>query len=190
MNIVSIALLSFAMSTDAFAAAVGKGAGLKNPKFSEAIRTGLIFGVIEALTPLLGWLIGKAASSYVESFDHWIAFVLLVGIGFMMLRNAIKGDEEEDKPTKTKNTFLALALTGFATSVDAMVVGAGLAFVDVEIIPIAIAIGLCTFLVVTIGVMVGRWVGMLAGKWAEIFGGLLLVAIGSWILFEHLSAAV
>ena len=33
----------------------GKGATLHKPKFSEALRTGLIFGAVETLTPLIGW---------------------------------------------------------------------------------------------------------------------------------------
>lgn len=190
MNIFSVALLSIAMSTDAFAAAVGKGTALKNPRLGEALRTGLIFGVIEALTPLIGWAFGKAASGYVESFDHWIAFVLLLCIGLMMLHSAYKGREDEVEVEKpTKNSFLMLALTGFATSIDAMAIGVGLAFVDVPIIPVALAIGFSTFVLVTIGVMIGRWLGSFAGRWAELFGGLLLIGIGSMILYDHLKAA-
>jgi len=55
------------MSTDAFAAAIGKGSSLHKPRFIEALRTGVIFGVIEAITPVIGWAIGNAASSFVES---------------------------------------------------------------------------------------------------------------------------
>jgi len=81
MNIASTLLLAFAMSTDAFAAAVGKGATLHRPRIREALRTGLIFGVIEAITPLVGWALGKAAAPYVASWDHWIAFSLLFVLG-------------------------------------------------------------------------------------------------------------
>lgn len=80
-------------------------------------------------------------------------------------------------------------MTGFATSIDAMAVGVGLAFIDVDIVPIAIAIGTTTFLMVTAGVMLGRELGSIAGKRAEIVGGLLLIGFGSSILIEHLSAA-
>ncbi|HCI2672577.1 TPA: manganese efflux pump, partial [Pseudomonas aeruginosa] len=78
MNPVSLIFLAFAMSTDAFAAAIGKGSSLDRPRLSEALRTGIIFGVIEAITPLVGWLLGQAASQFVADWDHWIAFVLLV----------------------------------------------------------------------------------------------------------------
>src|ERR1700709_1229144 len=78
MNIASTLLLGFAMSTDAFAAAIGKGAALNRPRMREALKTGLIFGVIEAITPLVGCALGKAAAPYVASWDHWIAFSLLL----------------------------------------------------------------------------------------------------------------
>ena len=55
MNLLSMALLAIAMSTDAFAAAVSKGAQLDHPQWREALRTGAIFGSIEAVTRVIGW---------------------------------------------------------------------------------------------------------------------------------------
>ena len=72
MTPISMAALALAMSTDAFAAAVGKGAALQRPRWAEALRTGLIFGTIEALTPIVGWALGSAAARYVTAWDHWI----------------------------------------------------------------------------------------------------------------------
>lgn len=188
MNLAATALLSLAMSTDAFAAAIGKGAALHRPHWSEALRTGVIFGVIEGLTPVLGWLLGQLAAPYVTAWDHWIAFVLLGGLGVMMIREGFSAPETRaEKPGS--HSFWLLAVTAFATSIDAMVVGVGLAIMDADIVVTAFAIGFSTFMMVTIGVMLGRVLGLLAGKRAEIVGGLLLIGIGSMILYEHLSAA-
>src|SRR5471032_2554599 len=93
MNIASTLLLAFAMSTDAFAAAVGKGATLHRPRIREALRTGLIFGVIEAITPLVGWALGKADAPYVASWDHWIAFSLLLVLGVRMITSSRRSEE-------------------------------------------------------------------------------------------------
>ena len=187
MNALSVALLSLAMSTDAFAAAVGKGTALQAPRWSEALRTGAIFGVIEALTPLLGWALGLSAASYVKSWDHWIAFALLGGLGLRVVFEGLKKPEAQARQKPTRHGFWLLAVTGFATSVDALVVGVGLAFVDVDILPVAAAIGFTTFVMVTLGVMAGRLVGAALGKRAEIFGGVMLIAIGAAILVEHLN---
>jgi putative Mn2+ efflux pump MntP len=174
------------MSTDAFAVAVGKGAALQRPHLREALRTGAIFGVIEGLTPVIGWALGHWAAPYVEAWDHWIAFTLLGVLGLRMMREGLSGagDDEDDKPTS--HSFWLLAVTGFATSIDAMAVGAGLAFIDANIVTTAGAIGLSTVIMVTLGVMVGRGLGKLVGKRAEVVGGLVLIAIGSLILYEHL----
>lgn len=177
------------MSTDAFAAAVGKGTALKNPRWSEALRTGLIFGVIEALTPIVGWWLGQAAARYVSQWDHWIAFALLSALGLHMIYVGLKATPEDAAPKPDRHGFWLLAMTGFATSIDAMAIGVGLAFLDVDILPVAAAIGLTTFLFVTAGIMLGRVLGALAGKRAEILGGLLLIGIGTAILVEHLHAA-
>ncbi len=188
MSPASIILLALAMSTDAFAAAIGKGTALRHPRWREALRTGLIFGTIEALTPVIGWGLGRAAARYVTQWDHWIAFVLLGGLGIRMIHAGLKAGTETDLPKPSRHSFWVLATTGFATSIDAMAVGVGLAFLDVSIIPVAAAIGLTTFVMVTAGVMLGRVLGAVAGRRAEIIGGLLLVGIGAAILHEHLAA--
>lgn len=188
MNFASIALLALAMSTDAFAAAVGKGTALQKPRWSEALRTGVIFGVIEAITPVIGWALGYAAADYVEAWDHWIAFTLLGALGIRMIVAALKAPEHAVVEKPTRHGFWLLAFTGFATSIDAMAVGVGLAFLKVSIWHIAAAIGFATFVMVTMGVMVGRLAGRIVGRWAEAAGGALLIGIGSMILFEHLTA--
>ncbi len=185
VNPISLIFLALAMSTDAFAAAIGKGASLHKPRFREALRTGLIFGIIEAITPVIGWGIGQVATQYVERWDHWIAFTLLVLLGLHMVYNGLKHEEaEEEKPNQ--HSFLILAVTAFATSIDALAVGVGLAFVDVNILVAALAIGTATTVMVTAGVMLGRVLGNVVGKRAEIIGGIVLMLVGATILYEHL----
>ena len=185
MNPVALVLLALAMSTDAFAAAIGKGASLNNPRFSEALRMGLIFGSIEALTPLIGWLIGRSAAPFVEAWDHWIAFALLLTLGLHMIYEGLKpADEEMEKPSR--QPLFKVVLTAIGTSMDALAVGIGLAFIDVNIWIAAAMIGLATTIMVTSGVMLGRVIGSLIGHRAEIFGGLTLIGVGGWILTGHL----
>jgi len=185
MSFLSTIILALAMSTDAFAAAVGKGMALHRPRLSEAVRTGLIFGIIEGLTPLIGWGLGTIAADFMADWDHWIAFTLLLVLGLVMIRKGLSNGGEEITPV-VRHSFWLLAATGFATSVDAMAVGVSLAFIDNNILITSAAIGCATMLMVTLGVMVGRIIGMVAGRWAEILGGLALIGIGSGILYEHL----
>ncbi len=188
MNPLSILLLGFAMSTDAFAAAIGKGASMTRPRLGQALRVGLIFGVVEAITPIIGWLLGKGASRYIEAWDHWIAFALLLGLGLNMIWNGLKPGSDEPADEARKHGLVGLAFAGLATSIDALAVGVGLAFVDTPIIVVAVVIGLCTFSMVTLGVMLGRVLGAVVGKRAEMIGGIILIGVGVVILAEHLSA--
>lgn len=184
MNVTSTLLLAFAMSADAFAAAIGKGAALKRPRLSEALRVGLIFGVIEALTPIVGWLLGRAAVGYISAWDHWIAFALLTVLGLRMIHTGLRpAAEREQRPER--HSFWLLAATAFATSIDAMVIGVTLALVEVDIVFTAILIGLATLLMVTIGIMLGRLLGSITGRWAEVLGGVILIVIGVLILAGH-----
>ena len=184
MNLSATLLLAFGMSMDAFAASMGKGATLHKPKFSEALRTGLIFGAIETLTPLIGWGLGMLASQFVLEWNHWIAFILLTFLGGRMVIEGIRNDVGDDEPIQ-RHGFWLLVTTAIATSLDAMAVGVGLAFLQVNIIATALAIGCATFIMSTLGMMIGRFIGPLLGKRAEILGGIVLIGIGVQIMWSH-----
>lgn len=186
MTLSAIILLAFGMSMDAFAVSISKGAALHKPKFSEALRTGLIFGSVEAITPLIGWGLGMLASQFVLEWNHWIAFVLLVFLGGRMLVEGWRGGEEdEEEKAPSRHGFWLLVTTAIATSLDAMAVGVGLAFLQVNIVFTALAIGCATLIMTTIGMMVGRFIGPLLGKRAEILGGIVLIGMGVEILWSH-----
>ena len=179
----AIAVLSLSLSTDAFAAAVGRGA-VHRPSWRSAVRAGAVFGVIEAVTPLLGWCLGLIAVGFVESVDHWIAFVLLSVVGGRMVRESSKPADPEAAPKRSGPW--ALVATAVGTSIDAAAVGVGLAFLGANIWVIALSVGLTTFALTTLGMLIGRAVGARFGKIAELVGGLALIALGTTILLEHL----
>lgn len=187
MTFAATMLLAFAMSTDAFAASIGKGATLHKPRFADAIRIGALFGIIEATTPVIGWMLGMLAASYISAWDHWIAFSMLSCLGAAMIWRSFS-QEEPEPPRPASKSVRTLALTAVATSIDAMAVGISLAFLDVSIIPTALAIGAATMLMTTIGVMLGRALGALVGRRAELLGGLILVGIGIGILYSHMQS--
>ena len=115
MTPITLLFLAVSMSADAFAASLSKGAELQKPRFRHAIGIGLVFGVIEAITPVLGWAAGKASQQYVQAWDHWVAFTLLSIIGLHMMYAGLKKD---DKIEQRKQTLWLLVLTATATSID------------------------------------------------------------------------
>lgn len=182
MPVLSIILLAFSMAADAFAAAIGKGATMRQPTLREALRIGAIFGITEGITPVIGWLFGRAASSYITTFDHWIAFAVLVGIGGKMIWESFHANEDVEP---LRHSFTVLVVTAIGTSIDALAVGVTFALVEADIVVNAVAIGLATFVMSTFGILAGKVLGARSGRYAEIIGGLILMAIGMNILLEH-----
>ena len=183
MSFLSTSVIAFSMSSDAFAASLAKGAALGRPGLREALRTGLIFGGVETLTPLLGWAMGRAASGYIESIDHWVAYCMLTVLGTKMIYDAFSNRVERERPAS--HTLPVLVLTAIGTSIDAMAIGVTLALIDANIIINALAIGGATFVMTTLGMLIGQAAGTKFGRYAEAIGGAGLMVIGAKILVDH-----
>ena len=181
----AIAILALSMSADAFAAAIGQGAA-RRPSVTSAVKTGLVFGAIEGITPILGWALGMAASNWVAAIDHWIAFVLLALVGGKMVWEAVFRAEHADDAPKPGRGRWAIVATAIGTSIDASVVGVTLALIGANIWVIAAAIGFTTFVLATLGLLIGKTAGARLGSTVELIGGLLLIGLGLKILLEHL----
>lgn len=182
MGIFSILLTGFALSMDAFAVSVTKGMTLKKINLSIANKIAFLFGLFQAVMPLIGWLFGMNFELYIRSIDHWIAVFLLSFLGIKMIVEAIK-DDDNDNSTYLDNK--ELIILSIATSIDALAVGVTFAFLNIDIIPICVSIGVITFLVCFIGVLIGKKIGSVFKNYAQIIGGIILILIGLNILNEH-----
>lgn len=185
MSPIALSLLAVGLSVDAFIASVGHGsASLHRPGFRIALRTGLIFGVIEMVTPLIGWGLGMATTHLIAAFDHWIAFGLLALVGGRMIYGALLHSKETPRRDVTGWVLVATAI---GTSVDALAVGVSMAYLDVDIILVALAVGLATTVMATSGMLLGRKIGQRYGKFAEALGGVVLIGLGSAMVIAHLA---
>ena len=189
MNLLTTILLALGMSVDAFAAALARGAGSLHYTWRQTVKTALIFGIVETITPIIGWLVGSMAQKFIAEYDHWLAFGLLLALGLKMIWGALHDDDDEaaaaDK-NRTDTTLLLTVITAIATSIDSMVVGVGLAFLDANIWLTALAIGTSTTIMAAVGLRLGRLLGQKIGSRAEMAGGVVLIGIGTFILLEHL----
>jgi len=182
MGITELLIIAVGLSMDAFAVAICKGLAMCKMSYKKAVITGCFFGGFQALMPLLGFLLGTSFKQYIVSFDHWIAFGLLVIIGINMIRESKEACEIGEDNIDIKN-MLMLSL---ATSIDALAIGVTFAFLHVNIIPAISIIGLTTFIISFLGVKIGHVFGEKYKSKAEIAGGLILIVMGFKILFEHL----
>lgn len=184
MSLLEILLIAVGVSADAFAVSLSQGVTLRRFRWRDALLIAGLFGLFQALMPLLGWLLGKGFADAISGVDHWIAFGLLALIGGKMLWEAFHDDDEEDddEPSLDLRGLLILAV---ATSIDALAVGVSFAVLPVNLPLALVLIGVVTFVISLIGVRLGRSVGSWLGKPAEILGGVILIGIGVRILLSH-----
>ena len=187
MEFLELFLIGVGLSMDAFAVAICQGLSMTKIKWGHALMVGLYFGGFQALMPLLGWVLGSQFSGYIQQYDHWVAFILLLLIGGNMIREALSGEEDEAEDTATGGRLdhKKLFLMAIATSIDALAVGVTFAFLQVRIVPAVSFIGSTTFILSIIGVKVGNVFGTKYKSKAEFAGGLILVIMGVKILLEH-----
>ncbi|MDR0396318.1 MAG: manganese efflux pump MntP family protein [Oscillospiraceae bacterium] len=192
MAIWEIVVLAAAVSMDAFAVAVCKGVALPRYRLRQSVTAGLWFGGFQALMPTLGFFLGALFGLLLDSFDHWIAMLILVAIGYNTLRGSFAEEEPEEGEDAGEDTAedemrpAAMFPLAVATSIDAFAVGITLAFRRVDIVFPAALIGTTTFAMAGAGVWIGRRFGERFGKTAERAGGIILILLGVKVLADHI----
>ena len=194
MSLIDIILLAVALAMDCLTVSIVSGVievkseEMKSEKW-WIIRMALLFGLFQAMMPLIGWLGISHFQTYMEAYDHWIAFTMLGFIGGRMVWESFGSDEEQHFNPRKLRTQLLLAI---ATSIDALAVGisfacTGYTAVGQLTLPLII-IGVVSFLFSLIGYRLGARFGRsIARKLKpELFGGIILIGIGVKILMEHL----
>ena len=182
MALWELMVIAVGLSMDAFAIAICKGLSVRQLQPKHLIITGLWFGGAQALMPLLGYLLGTGFQSVIEQIDHWIAFVLLGVVGLGMIKEA----REECKPLDASFSPRVMLPLAIADSIDALAAGITFAFLKVDIIPAVLLIGITTFGLSALGVWLGGRFGEKYRSKAELAGGIILIAMGTKILLEHL----
>ena len=183
MDLITLLTLAVGLSMDAFAVSICKGLAMRKATFGKCTIIGLWFGGFQALMPTLGFFLGTQFKDQITSIDHWIAFVLLGVIGANMIKESRSDEDEEADASLNVREMFMLAV---ATSIDALAVGITFAFLNVHIVPAALIIGVCTFLISFAGVKIGNIFGTKYKSGAELAGGVILILLGFKILFEHL----
>ncbi len=186
MTLLELFATAVALSMDAFAVSMCKGLGMRKLNRKNTLMIGLFFGGFQALMPLLGWLLGSQFAQMIQSFDHWIVFLLLGGIGGKMVWDSFHEEEAGAGKDPDALNYRELTLLAVATSIDALAVGISFAFLDVRVVPSVLLIGIVTFLLCIGGVRIGHRFGMKYSSKATLCGGIVLILIGLKILLEHL----
>ena len=183
MSLVTIFILAVGLGVDAFSVAIGIGAANDKKSWTPVLRLAAAFGIFQFVMPIIGWLAGQTVVEIIASFDHWIAFALLALVGGKMIWEGFEKESDEEKADQTRGW--PLLLLSIATSIDALAVGFSFSVLKNPILFPAVIIGIVSFVMTTVGMIFGKVLARLFGKKVEIFGGLVLIAIGVKILIDH-----
>lgn len=192
MDYLSLILIAIALSMDAFAVAVSSGMICNKRGCGNMFKLAAFFGFFQFLMPIIGYFLGKSVYHFIRNVDHWIAFALLAFIGAKMIIETIRESREEKnegacRPEKDPFCTKTLFIMAIATSIDALAVGITFALTDENIWVSSISIGIITFVISALGVLLGNSVGLVLKKSAGIIGGVILIGIGLKIMLEHMA---
>ncbi len=187
MSLTEIFIVAISVSVDAMAVAAASGARYPLISFVKAVRMALCFGAFQFAMPLLGWLLGTRLNQVIVTYDYWIIFLLLSGVGIKFIFEAHKTDNDRPVDLDSWKTIVALSV---ATSLDALAVGAAFAFFPVQLWSSLTIIGITTFILSLASIYLGKKSGERWGKKATIFAGIILIAIGSKIVLLSLISSL
>lgn len=177
--------IALGLAMDAFSVAIGVSIALGGTSRRQTFRLAWHFGLFQALMPIIGWAAGTSVRPWIERWDHWLAFALLGVVGARMIFESVRSEISE--PTRTDPTRgWSLVVLSIATSIDALAVGLSFAALDVQVWTPAAIIGVTAAMMTLLGALGGRALGARFGSRMAVAGGIVLIAIGVWILFEHL----
>ena len=198
MTVFELLLLAVSLCFDTFAVSLGGGMSVRNVKFSKKAVIMAFFAFFQAGLLFLGWAVGASFASYIMEWDHWIAFVILSYIGGKMAienyKEGFKADSAGQNCCCSQKginllRYRTLITMCIATSIDAIAVGASLAFVNISPFHtffVTVMTFLFTALACYIGITSGEKIGCRIGSKASFAGGAVLMLIGVKILVEHL----
>lgn len=182
-ELITIIIIAVALAMDAFAVSIVSGAAYRQLHVRHALRIALFFGGFQAVMPLVGSLAGLTLKDRIAGYDHWIAAALLTAVGGKMIYESFKIKEAEKKFDPT--SLITLLTLAVATSIDALAVGITLSLITKSIILAVIIIGLVTFILSYLGVVIGKRFGHFFESRIETLGGIILIAIAVKILLQH-----
>ncbi len=187
MNFFLVLAVAFALAMDAFAVSVGISLRPEGLTKKQTFRMAFHFGLFQFMMPLLGWQATRSILlDYIEPFDHWVAFGLLLIIGAKMIFECFRTGKKTQKNQGDPTKGFSILMLSVATSIDALAVGMSLAALQVTILYPAAVIGIIAFLMTILGTRIGPLLGRLVGRGAELLGGLILILIGVKTIWEHL----
>ncbi len=175
---VALLLIAVSVGLSNFAAAIGIGTGGVDNR--TRLRVGLIFGLYEAGMPIVGLVLGQRFASTIGRASHWVGGALLIALGLYGLIRSFRSARDGGGQVRSA-TGARLVISGFALSIDNLVIGFALGTYQVPILTGALVIGLVSVAMSLVGLELGARIARWSGRRSEQLGGLILICVGSAI---------
>lgn len=186
MDYFTIIAIALGLSFDTFAVSLSYGVIKNGIVFRQATRVAMVLALFQGGLTIAGYFLGSIISGSMKAIDHWVALFLLAFLGIKMIIEGLKKTKEDEK--KDFSGIAVLLTLALGTSIDAFAVGISFAILDVKIWEAGVLISAVTFLASMTAIRIGKSAGERLGNKVEIFGGLILIAIGLKIFLEHIFA--
>ena len=184
ISLVSI-MMCFGVAMDAFVVSLGKGLALKKITLRAMLTVGIWFGAFHMLMPTIGWFAGESVGEFIDKFDHWVMFIVMLVLGVMFIKDGLLEEEDESNELTKDLSYVTMLPLAVATSIDAFAVGIYYSASTIDIIEGIIGLGIVTMGMSALGVYLGGRVGTVFGRPASVLGGIILIAIGIIAVLDH-----
>lgn len=182
MNMLSSFLVAAGLSMDNLAVTVSAGCSQQTKGHSRTLwRVSFLFALAHFVMFAIGFEGGILLHAG-KKIAPWLACAILVCIGIRMIKNAFASHGQAQPPLL--NSFHTQIMLALATSMDALLVGAGLALATTSFWQTTAVLVVCVFITSLCGFYLGRYLGGKFGRNMEILGGLVLVFLGVKVLLE------
>ncbi|MCK5883944.1 MAG: manganese efflux pump [Bacteriovoracaceae bacterium] len=187
MGVGAVILIAFILSLDAFAVSISCGIKLGCFVRRKVLKIALYFAIFQAVMPLLGWWLGDLIRDYVESYSHYLSFIVFFLLGLKTIYDGYSESKALDNGASVqcvcKNNWCLLNLA-VATSIDAFVIGLLFSVQKVPLLQSIIIIGVITFIMSIIGTVFGGRIGATFGRYSCYLAGFILLLLAAKSLLQ------
>ena len=184
MNVLKLLAFVLPLGPDSFvvAAALGASADLAT---RDRVRLSALFVVFEGGMPMIGVAVGAPLARTIGPVASYLAVAALIGLGGWMLLAG--GGAEERRAARLRMTRgVALLVLGVSISLDELAIGFSLGLARLPVAAVVIALAVQALIAVQLGLYLGARIGERIREWAERVAALALIALGGYLLAEHL----
>lgn len=172
-----ILALSLILSLDSFSGAIALG--IKPYRKNQILLFAFLSGLLEGLFLFISSKIGLKIVKLIDTYDHWLAFLLLIGVAIMFIKDGLSQIKNKNSPELSLKgvSFFSILLIAIGTSLDAFAIGLSMGVLEKPIGIFSLFVGLSAFLATLMGVFLAKQVPKFLIPYFSFISALILIVI-------------